>query len=225
MSWLNPQNLLRVGVVLVFGPLGAVAVGAAAVNEAREARSLEDEARERQACFSRRSDEEKSECVRRLGGGTIAEERLIRGLDVYPQSESWTCGPHSALRLLLILGRGSIQAEVVASFVARAPKTLGGVGADVGPMPAELAAYSQLRHCRHGAPAAAGAFLRDSVGRQEPVVVLVGRGGLLLHYVVVVGHSQRGFVILDTGNSLSLIAESELLSTMDTYLGVHTVGV
>ena len=98
------------------------------------------------------------------------------------------------------------------------------ISSDVGPRPADLAAYitdflpgtkGASYHSFHDFGACARA-IRDDLRRGEPVIVFWAFGAALAHYVTVVGVSvdsnddPQEFVIMDTNNCLYRYSRQEM---------------
>lgn len=105
----------------------------------------------------------------------------------------------------------------------------------VGPMPDVLAKYSsgchlseslqQLQGQGEEKEEVGGGILEQHLCERRAAVALVSAGGLLLHYVVLVGYNEttKALLMFDTNNTLEVISMHTLISKMDTYLGRHAI--
>lgn len=167
------------------------------------------------------------------GANSLSATVVRRAFEIYPQDESWSCGPHSAARALAMLGK--MPLDQVGSFIGLCPKSLSGVrlafvsvkNTSVGPRPGELAKYAGARHLRIGTLAQMIDTVESQMRLQRPMIILIraDKGGINLHYVNVLGiaDNRSSFIILDPKNEIYSVKAFDAHGLCQTWLGAHMI--
>ena len=168
----------------------------------------------------------------------LSLERIQKALQLAPQAESWSCGPNSGYRALILNGDKSSDKDLRA-FINNCPKSLGtpqtktgkvlnvvtggiasGIGllkGDVGPDPSSLANYIN-KHSKSKVQRYIGKdwdsfwtqLCRD-IDRAEPAIILLEGGTISLHYINLIGYNPNNqtVAILDPNNAIEFCSKSE----------------
>jgi hypothetical protein len=148
-------------------------------------------------------------------------DRIHQALQLPPQAESWSCGPNSGYRALILNGDKSADQgdRELRSFINNCPKSLGkpqtktgkilnvvtggiasGIGllkGDVGPTPSSLANYIN-KNSNSKVQRYIGKDWSDfwtqlclDIDRAEPAIILVEYGIISLHYINLIGYNPN----------------------------------
>ena len=165
-------------------------------------------------------------------------DRIQKALQLQPQAESWSCGPNSGYRALILKGDKSSDKEL-RSFINQCPKSLGtpqtkpgkilnvltggiasGIGllkGDVGPTPSSLANYIN-KHSNSKVQRFIGKTWDNfwtqlclDIHHADPAIILVQYGIIDLHYINLIGYNphNESVAILDTNNAIEFCSTSQ----------------
>lgn len=150
--------------------------------------------------------------------------RVDKAMQMPPQSESWSCGPNSAYRALILSGdKTSGSGKELGRFIEKCPKSFGIAGrfgaskGDIGPVPSVLAKYTgqksdfNVKRDKFGEWQHFWKDICGDIDSERPVILLLQYSLIRLHYVNFIGYNNnvKEVAILDTKQEIKIWSKNK----------------